>query len=306
MTNRYVALNVETTFGSASPVPSAPIHATAATDPVDRGAMLEETISYPLYAAAYGGALRLAGSVEGILRMPSMGPLFQGVFGAPTAGGYSIANFPKSLVMNIVDDSSAIEKCFQYSGVGVKSFEITAAAKDFVRTRWDWFAKDVQQISTPSMGTFPADKPGIFYGTTLSLGGTALDHIKTMNLRVDRKLDDDYYVVGHSKIQDLAIAGVADVGGSITIGQKYWAEYQRAVFGSDSKVSIGDTTDNVLGEATFSMDFNDPDGGNIITIAADLLCYLDASRNMQGRNSVDKTMNFKVIGDTLTVTDGST
>jgi hypothetical protein len=305
MTNRTVAVNVETAFGGGTPVPAFPLHATSVTDPIDRGAMLEETISYPLYAAAYGGALRLSGSVEGVLRMPSMDPLFQGVFGAPTASEYSIANFPKSLVMELIDDSSAVEKCFRYVGVGIKSFEITAAAKDFARTRWDWFAKDVQQVAPSTLGAFPDDKPGIFYGTTLSLGGTPLDHIKSMNLRVDRKLDDDYFVVGHSKIQDLAIAGVADVGGSITIGQKYWPEYQRAVFGSDARTAIGDTTDNILGQATFSMDFNDPDGGNIITIAADTLCYLDASRNMQGRNMIDKTMNFKVIGDSLTVIDGS-
>lgn len=305
MTSRHVALNVETAFGGGTPVPTNPLHVTAISDPVDRGAMLEETISYPLYAAAYGGALRLAGSVEGVLRMPSMDPLLQGVFGAPTAKVYSIANFPKSLVMEAVDDSSGVEKCFRYYGVGIKSFEITAAAKDFVRTRWDWFARDVQQVTASTMGAFPTDKPGIFYGTTLSLGGTAIDHIKSTNLRVDRKLDDDYYVVGHSKIQDLAVAGVADVGGSVTIGQKYWPEFQRATFGSDARTTIGDTTDNILGEAAFSMDFNDPDGGNIVTIAADLLCYLDASRNMQGRNSVDKTMNFKVIGDSLTITDGT-
>ena len=305
MTSRHVALNVETTYGGGTPVPTAPIHATAFGDPVDRGAMLEETISYPLYAEALGGALRLSGTIEGVLRMPSMDPLFQGVFGAPSAKVYSIANFPKSLVMESVDDSSAVEKCFRYYGVGIKSFEITAAAKDFVRTRWDWFARDVQQVSPSIMGEFPTDKAGIFYGTTLSLGGTAIDHIKSMSLRVNRALDDDYFVVGHSKIQDLAIAGVADVGGSITIGQKYWTEFQRAVFGSDSRTSVGDTTDNFLGQATFSMDFNDKDGGNIITIAADLLCYLDASRQMQGRNMVDKTMNYKVIGDTLTVTDGT-
>jgi hypothetical protein len=306
LTSRHVAVNVESAFGTGTPVPVTPLHVTAFTDPVDRGAMVEETIGYPLYAAAYGGALRLSGTLEGVLRMPSMDPLFQGIFGEPTTKTYSIANFPKSLVMEIVDDSSGADKCFRYLGVGVKGVELTMAAKDFVRSRWDWFAKDVTQVAESEMGAYPTDKPGIFYGATLSLDGSPLDHIKTMNFKIDRKLDDDYYVVGHSKIQDLAIAGVCDVNGSLTIGQKYWAEFQRAVFGSASATSIGDTSGNNLGEATFSLDINDPDGGSILEITADYLCYLDASRNMQGRNLVDKTMNFKIIGDSLSVHDSTT
>jgi hypothetical protein len=305
LTNRSVALNVETAFGGGTPVPTAPLHVTAINDPVDRGAMLEETIGYPLYASAYGGALRLSGTLEGVLRMPSMDPLFQGIFGAPTVGTYSIANFPKSLVMEVVDDSTGVDKCFRYVGVGIKSLELTMAAKDFVRTRWDWFAKDVSQVTESTLGAYPADLPGVFYGAALSLGGSAVDHIKTLSLKIDRKLDDDYFVIGHSKIQDLAIAGVGDIGGSVTVGQKYWPEFQRAVFGGTSTTTIGDTSANTLGTATFSLDLNDPDGGSICEITADWLCYLDASRQMQGRNMVDKTMNFKLIGDTLEVHDST-
>ena len=305
MTNRYVAIGVEASYGAGA-TPTAPMHITSVSDPIDRGAMLEETISYPLYARADGGALRLSGTLEGVLRMPSMGPLFQGIFGAPSADVYSIANFPKSLGMEVIDDSSATEKCFKYVGVGISRCELTFATKDFVRTRWNYFAKDVTQttatLSAPL--TFPTDKPGIFYGTAINLDSAKNNHVKNMSLSIDRKLDDDYFVVGHSKIQDLAIIGVCDMGGSITVGQKDWTDFQDAVF-SGSGTSIGDTTGNTLGEATFEIVCADPDGGGIITIAADTLCYLDASRQMQGRSGVDKTMNFKVIGDTLTVTDTS-
>jgi hypothetical protein len=265
--------------------------------------MLEETISYPLYADAYGGALRLNGTLEGILRMPSMSPLLQGIFGAPTATLYSIVNYPKSLGMEIVDDTSGVDKCFKYIGVGINRAEFTFAAKDFVRTRWGYFAKDVTQttatLSAPL--TFPADKPGIFYGTLINFD-SAMNHIKTMNLAINRRLDDDYFVVGHSKIQDIAVIGVGDVGGSLTVGQKDWASFQDAVF-DGVNTSIGDTTGNALGESTFEIVCKDPDGGGICTIAADALCYLDATRNIVGRAGVDRTMNYKVIGDTLTVTD---
>lgn len=306
MTSRYVALGIEASYGAGA-TPTAPLHITAATDPVDRGAMLEETISYPLYAAAYGGALKLSGTLEGVLRMPSMGLLFQGIFGAPSASVYSIVNFPKSLGMEVIDDSSGTDKCFKYVGVGISRAELTFASKDFVRTKWNFFAKDVTR-TTPTLSaplTFPEDKPGIFYGATVNLDSTPKSTIKTMNLSIDRKLDDDYFVVGHSKIQDLAIIGVCDMGGSITIGQKDWDTFNTSVFGSTGGTSIGDTTGNTLGQATFEVVCADPDGGGIATIAADYLCYLDASRNMQGRAGVDKTMNFKIVGDSLTVTDTS-
>ena len=106
---------------------------------------------------------------------------------------------------------------------------MTFAAKDFIRTRWNYFAKDVSKTTaTLSAPTFPMDKPGIFYGTSVKLGGAANSSIKTMSLSIDRKLDDDYFVVGHSKIQDIAITGVCDMGGSITVGQKDWDEDRRA------------------------------------------------------------------------------
>jgi len=306
MTSRYVALGIEGSYGAGA-TPTAPLHITAVTDPVDRGAMLEETISYPLYAAAYGGALKLSGTLEGVLRMPSMGYLFQGIFGAPSASVYSIVNFPKSLGMEVIDDSSGVDKCFKYVGVGISRAEFTLASKDFVRTKWNFFAKDVTR-TTPTLTaplTFPEDKPGIFYGTAVNLDSTPINTIKTMNLSVDRKLDDDYFVVGHSKIQDLAVIGVCDMGGSMTVGQKDWDRFNTAVFGGSSATSIGDQTANTLGQATFEIVCSDPDGGGICTMAADYLCYLDASRNMQGRAGVDKTMNFKIVGDTLTVTDTS-
>lgn len=303
MTSRYVALSIEGAFGAGG-TPTAPLHITSVTDPVDRGAMLEETISYPLYAAAYGGALRLSGTLEGILRMPSMSQLFQGIFGAPTVKVYSIVNYPKSLGMEIIDDTSGADKCFKYVGVGISRAELTFAAKDFVRTRWNWFAKDVTQttatLSAPL--SFPVDKPGIFYGAAINFGAK-MDHIKTMNLSINRRLDDDYFVVGHSKIQDIAVIGVCDMGGSFTVGQRDWPTFQDAVFGDPAGTSIGDTTNNTLGETTFEIVCQDPDGAGIATIAADALVYLDATRNIVGRAGVDRTMNYKVIGDSLTVTD---
>ena len=302
MTNRYVALSVESSFGAGG-TPTAPLHITAVTDPVDRGAMLEETISYPLYAAAYGGALRLSGTLEGILRMPSMDPLFQGIFGAKSVKTYSILNFPSSLGMEVIDDTSGVEKCFKYVGVGISRAELTFAAKDFIRTRWSWFAKDVTQTTatlSPPL-SFPADKPAIFYGATINFDAVKMDHIKTMNLSINRRLDDDYFVVGHSKIQDIAVIGVCDMGGSMTIGQKDWPTFQHAVFGGAASTSIGDTTNDVLGEMALEIVCHDPDGGEVATITADYLCYLDATRNIVGRAGVDRTMNYKVIGDSLTV-----
>jgi hypothetical protein len=205
--------------------------------------------------------------------------------------------------MEIIDDTSGVEKCFKYVGVGISRAELTFAAKDFIRTRWSWFAKDVTQTTatlSPPL-SFPADKPAIFYGATINFDAVKMDHIKTMNLSINRRLDDDYFVVGHSKIQDIAVIGVCDMGGSMTIGQKDWPTFQHAVFGGAADTSIGDTTDDHLGEMALEIVCHDPDGGQVATITADYLCYLDATRNIVGRAGVDRTMNYKVIGDSLTV-----
>jgi hypothetical protein len=49
--------------------------------------------------------------------------------------------------------------------------------------------------------------------------------------------------------------------------------------------------------------FKDRTGTPICQVETDVAVYTDASRSMRGRAGVEKTVNYRVIGDTFEFTD---
>jgi hypothetical protein len=49
--------------------------------------------------------------------------------------------------------------------------------------------------------------------------------------------------------------------------------------------------------------FKDRNGDDLCKIETDVAVYTDASRSMRGRAGIEKTINYRVIGDTFEYTD---
>ena len=310
---RAIGFDVETAYGTASTSYKF-IKALNIEKNVDRGAMLEETIDAKLYNAAYGGALKVSGSVESNFRPGQHANLLEALMGNAVAGTglvtYSLDD-PLSLTACLIDDSSCTDYAQQIKGVGIKSAAFTFAPKEYVKVKYDWFGQNIMELASVPTVSYVDEKPVVFDGAVISLAGTPVTTIKALDISIDRKLDEDNYVIGSSVVQGgctsgPSVNGVADIGGTLTFTQGAWTEYLRAQYGvgtglSGKKIaeSVGEagTTPNDLGSASLSIKMKYPDGTKAAAITATALVYTDSSISMQGRQGVDKKVSFKIVGD---------
>jgi hypothetical protein len=238
-----------------------------------------------------------------------MGPLFQCLFGVPTGGVYTLAATPKSMTMEICTDDNGIENAIRYLGVGISSMEMNLNAREAVTTRWNYFAKSSSKVAPQATVSYPEAEPALFWGATVTLRSGASTTIKSMTMNIERGLDPDDFVVGHSQLQGLVINAVPNISGSITLSQREWTEFQRALYADSGTSSYaprttrGDTNSHEPGQTNMTLLFKDRTGTPICQVETDVAVYTDASRSMRGRAGVEKTVNYRVIGDTFEFTD---
>ena len=309
MTRRYVAIGTEASYGVAPGVNLSGLKVTSVNESFDPGLIFEETCDSQTINNAYGGAQKYTGTIEAFLRPAQMGPLFQCLFGVPTGGVYTLAATPKSMTMEICTDDNGIENAIRYLGVGISSMEMNLNAREAVTTRWNYFAKSSSKVAAQASVAYPKAEPALFWGATVTLRSGASTTIKSMTMNIERGLDPDDFVVGHSQLQGLVINAVPNISGSITLSQREWTEFQRALY-ADSGASTyaprttrGDTSSHEPGQTNMTLLFKDRTGTPICQVETDVAVYTDASRSMRGRAGVEKTVNYRVIGDTFEFTD---
>ena len=309
MTRRYVAIGSESQYGVAPGTDLSGLKVTSVNESFDPGLIFEETCDSQTINNAYGGAQKYTGTIEAFLRPAQMGPLFQCLFGVPTGGVYTLAATPKSMTMEICTDDNGIENAIRYLGVGISSMEMNLNAREAVTTRWNYFAKSSSKVPAQASVAYPKAEPALFWGATVTLRSGASTTIKSMTMNIERGLDPDDFVVGHSQLQGLVINAVPNISGSITLSQREWTEFQRALY-ADSGTSTyaprttrGDTNSHEPGQTNMTLLFKDRTGTPICQVETDVAVYTDASRSMRGRAGVEKTVNYRVIGDTFEFTD---
>ena len=309
MARRYVAIGTEASYGVAPGVNLSGLKVTSVNESFDPGLIFEETCDSQTINNAYGGAQKYTGTIEAFLRPAQMGPLFQCLFGVPTGGVYTLAATPKSMTMEICTDDNGIENAIRYLGVGISSMEMNLNAREAVTTRWNYFAKSSSKVPAQASVAYPKAEPALFWGATVTLRSGASTTIKSMTMNIERGLDPDDFVVGHSQLQGLVINAVPNISGSITLSQREWTEFQRALYADSGTSSYaprttrGDTNSHEPGQTNMTLLFKDRTGTPICQVETDVAVYTDASRSMRGRAGVEKTVNYRVIGDTFEFTD---
>lgn len=320
---RAVGFGIESAYGTASATITY-LKVTSFDHTVDRGAMFEETIDTIFYNAAYGGALKITGSIESNFRPDQHAKLLEAFMGTKADGPpvvYTLAPTPKALTCNVIDDSAcaANTKTRQLLGVGLKTMNFTFAPKDYVKVKHDFFAQNIKDITTTPTVSFVDETPLIFDGASIIIGGTENIKVKAIDLTLDRKLDEDNFVIGRSVVQPACttspgVAGVMDAGGTLTFSQAAWEDYALATFGTATLTEkeiaeyVGETSTypNTLANQTVKIQMKRPNGDKAAEISCGSLVFSDAQATMQGRNAVDKKVNFKLVGSDFTIKTGAT
>lgn len=284
---RYALLGaIEGTYGEGS-VATTPLRAYNFTYSIDRGIMFEENIDYYIPTTGYGGALKVSGTLEANLRRTQQAVLIEALLGNATTLGV-----PKSCTMSVGEQTAGGSHQLNFFGVGIKSASFQFRAKEFVKARYEWLAKNYTSsaYSAPAQSSYSAEEPCVFYKATIDYGGSDYK-IKEFNLDIDRKLDDDRFVVGDYQLHELGFTGMTKLSGSFTFTEQEYDEFRRAIYGSTSGSALD--ADNKVGGPTLTIDA----GGFAATCGVSI--YSKADVTLQGQDQADKKIDYEIIGDTF-------
>lgn len=300
---RYVEISdVETSYGAGGSG-FAGIRVKSVSNPVDRGLLVEENIEGYIPTAAYGGALKLSGTIEGNLRPQQMENLFYSLFGTDTAGTLSLSN-PTSIGMrigeNTVNGSTDIE--LEYVGVTVKTANITLTAKEFVTVRFDWFAKNYSSNAFDTGVTYTDEEPVVFYAASVRLGGTYVqDMMKSMTINIDRKVDEERFVIGDYTVQEIGINGMNEITGDITFTEHQYGEFRRAMFGATDGTALDCKNDVGSLAATVYFHSRDPCAVPVMTLTMGTIVYGSTDTTINGQNEIEKKVNYRAVGSNISL-----
>lgn len=289
MTN-YVKVGVESIFGTH--VTTTGINASSVSDDVDRNIIVEENIDNYVASAGYGGTLKISGSLEGNIRPKQLGYLLEALMGTPSPAGTYNLGVPKSLSLDVGDDSFGYQ--IAYTGVGISKLGLKFTAKDFATFTADWFAKDyiIGALSAPSI---VAEDPALFYNASVTFaGGSASTKIKEVTLDIDRKLDEDNFVLNDFRLHRLARTGVTEIGGSITFAEDEEDEFSRALTGTTSGTFVD--SNNTLGTVAIEITTTNLSGTTTMTITIPTALYGKGGRKIDKVSEVEKNVDYKVVG----------
>jgi hypothetical protein len=322
MAGKYVKVSTTTepaAYGNTATMMNvalfSPIRVKSISYPVDRSLLIEENIESPIPAAAYGGALKVSGTIEGNLRPKQMMPFWLSLFGPSTAlaagmpiesGGYYFTlGAPSSMQLKIGENTSAATTDLElgYMGVGIKSCNLNIAAKEFVTARFDWFAKQytaASPFSPPTAGEYGSEAPVVFYNATINIGGTVNTKIKSMTINIDRKVDEERFVVGDYTLNEIGTNGMTEVSGDITFTEKDYPDFRQAMFGAASYGYGTLGCDDQIGGGTFLVMFTDiaACGSEInkMFVKFTKINFGTTDTTMNGQNEIEKKVTWKATG----------
>lgn len=268
---------------------------------VDRGVMTEETTDSYVYSSAYGGALKIGGSIDSVWRPVSMTPLLTSLMGTPTLGVYTLGE-PVHSIFEVGEAVGASTKARQFAGVGVKSCEFTFEAKEFVKCKWDWLARDVKDGTYDTALTYPVEDPLVFWRASLTIddgGGAATLYSKNCSLTIDRALDEEQFVLGDYKRYRLVRTGVTDVSGTLGITEEQLDELDRAIYGSESGTAM--PADNAIGTGTLAITCLKV-GGTAGAAFSLPVKYTVTDFKHSGVGELEKSIDFIIVGTGMSIT----
>ena len=325
MAGKYVKVSTTTepaAYGNSSAMMDkalfSPIRVKSISYPVDRGLLKEENIESSIPAAAYGGALKVSGTIEGNLRPKQMMPFWLSIFGPSmaltgsdpitTGWKFHLAS-PSSMQLKIGENTSAATTDMElgYMGVGIKTANLTIAAKDFVTARFDWFAKiynAASPFSPPEDSEYSVEDPVVFYNATINIAGTTKLNVKQMTINIDRKVDEERYVIGDYTLNELGTNGMTDVSGDITFTEKDYVDFRSALFGAASAGYGVLGCSNQIGGGSFLVMFtNIAECGselNKMYIKFGAIKFGTTDTTMSGQNEIEKKVTWTAVGDANT------
>ena len=291
----YVKVGIESTFGTH--VTTAGIKVTSISEDIDRSIMVEENIDNYIADTAYGGPLKISGSIEGNIKPKQFALFLQACLG-DASSPYTLA-VPKSMSIDVGEElAGAAGLETQYCGCGISKLSLKFAAKEFATFTADWFAKNYV-IGTYSVPTIADEDSAVFYNASVGFGGVASTEIKEISLDIDRKLDDDNFVLNDFTIHRLARTGTTEITGSITFGELAWDQYLLAISGGTGTAI---DANNTLGDVALTITCTDMAGATTMTITCPVAIYSKGGRKIDKVSEVEKTVDFTVVGSGFTIT----
>jgi len=304
VTSRFIQVGSEATFGD-TPESWTRIRATGFSDSVNRNAVFEEgcDIASPSYAVA--GVYKATGTIDALLRYSDMRAMINNVLGADDY--LSDGANTRSMSVIIGDESAVLGTTTgastQYKGVAFTSMEFTFAAKEFIKTKFTWVGASA--YIDPDVGLATLDttsKPALTYNAVVKSGGAAFK-CKSVTLKVDRKIDEDFYYIGSPLLQGIYANGISEISGTITFGANEWGNLKSVIAGAtDNSYIQAPDLGTVASASTDSLNELSSISLRIDTASASAdvckfyLAHLmlnEMTHSVQGRNMWEKTVNFK-------------
>lgn len=296
----YVKIGSESTYGGGATTTNG-VLTTDINEDIDRGLMTEETNDTSLPRLAVAGALKVSGSIDASVRPIQMRPFFKALMGAEeldTTEHTATYTFdePESMQLSIGESIAGTSTQKDYVGVGIKSVNLKFDAREFVKATFNWLAKSYSD-GTYAKPTFSDENPIVFYRACVKVNDTQTYNIKSMTMDIDRKLNEDNFVLGSFLQRRLATTGNTETSGSITFVEEDFDEYNRANYGSTGATSVPESNDT--GSISLVVECVDLAVNAAMTITSPIAIYSKSSKKSSGRSEVEKTVDY-------TVTTGST
>ncbi|MFA5306094.1 MAG: phage tail tube protein [Candidatus Babeliales bacterium] len=289
----YVKVGNESNFGTH--VATTGINVSDVSVDVDRSLLIEENIDNFIAATAYGGPLKISGSIEGTLRPKQLELMLKAFMGDAT-GPYTFS-VPTSMSIDIGEELMNQE--MQCVGCGISKLSLTFAAKEFATFTADFFAKNYSLVAF-SEPTITAEDPAVFYNASLTIGGTPSTEIKEITVDLDRKLDDDNFVLNDFTLHRLARTGVTSVTGSITFAETAFDEYRRALTGTTSGTAVD--ANNTVGSAALIIICTNMAGTESFRLSMPVSVYGKGGKKISKVSEIEKIVDFTATGSGVTFT----
>jgi hypothetical protein len=213
--------------------------------------------------------------------------------------GVLTLGYPQPLVITIGEDIGGTNLAVKYKGAAVKEMTLTMDAKDFVKAKFAWLAKDIESV-TYTEPTYTAEEPCLFYGASVSVDSTEIAQGKKVEMKIGKNIRDDNFVIGSFKLSGLAINGVSDISGTITFTELEYAHMKNAAFSDVAETTI--PAGNTLFTGALALSFTNPAGTEVMTITAADCNFTKSNRSMQGRQEITKSVDFVIAGDDIAIT----
>ena len=260
---------------------------------VARNLIAEETMAAVGESKLFGGTYLSNGTIDAPYRT-DLDIFVEKLFGQAVTLG--LGDLPVSGAwFNNIYVSDEFGHGYKVASVMITSMDLSIQTKDFAKVSFNWIGGDAS-ADNRSFSTAPtySSQLSVFYNTVIKVNGTT---IKCMNIsvRVERPIDQDYYILGHEYLDDYVQSGAVTVSGSIGLGPKEWSDLQNALSTGDPFPGVVQSANaNNIEFGSIKIQLADPTGTTVFRTIDIPNCKIsDSSSNVTGRNKFEKTINWR-------------